>query len=233
MFMAMSEGRHWLPGFDTALDTLRADMLMMGNLVRRNVSNAKQGFRTRDDDYCAAVIADDDEIDILEKQVDRTGTDILVRFQPMTFDLRRVLATIKVGTHLERLSNQMVNIARRVRKLNEEPPLEEAIWLDAIFDPAEIFLGEALDAFVSVDSPLAEQVRSRIEPLAQHARDLDDRYTCIVEERTPFVRGYVSLIAIAQCLERTAYIIENIAEEAIYVAEAKDVRHEGNPLEEV
>lgn len=222
-----------LPGFDTALETLRADLLMMCNLVRRNVSNAKQGFRARDDEYCAAVIADDDEIDILEKQVDRTGTDILVRFQPMTFDLRRVLATIKVGTHLERLSNQMVNIARRVRKLNEDPLLEEAIWLDAIFDPAEIAFGQAIDAFASADSPLAELVRSRMEPLAQHARDLEARYTDIVEEHTPFVRGYVNLIAIAQCLERTAYMVEYITEEAIYVAEAKDVRHEGNPLEEV
>jgi phosphate transport system protein len=231
--MAMSEGRHLLPGFDTALDTFRADVLMMGNLVRRNVSNAKQGFRARDDYYCAAVIADDDEIDILEKQVDRIGTDILVRFQPMAFDLRRVLATIKVGTHLERLSNQMVNIARRVRKMNEEPPLEDAIWLDAIFDPAEIAFSQALEAFASANSPLAEQVRARTEPLAQHARDLDGRYTDIVEESTPFVRGYVNLIAIAQCLERAAYIIENIAEEAIYIAEAKDVRHEGNPLEEV
>ena len=233
MFMAMSEGRHLLPGFDTALETLGADLLMMGNLVRRNVSNTKQGFRARDDDYCAAVIADDDEIDILEKQVDRIGTDILVRFQPMTVDLRRVLATVKVGSHLERLSNQMVNIARRVRKMNEEPPLEGAIWLDAIFDAAEIALGEALDAFASADSPLAERVRSRMEPLAQDARDLDDRYTDIVEEHTPFVRGYVNLIAVAQALERAAYVIENIAEEAIYVAEAKDVRHEGNPLEEV
>jgi phosphate transport system protein len=229
----MSEGRHLLPGFDTALDTLRADVLMMGNLVRRNVANAKQGLRLRDDDFCAAVIADDDEIDVLEKQVDRTGTDILVRFQPMTFDLRRVLATIKVGTHLERFSNLMVNISRRVRKLNEEPPLEEAIGLEAIFDRLEVAFGEALEAFAVADSLLAEQTRSRMEPLAQEARDLDDRYTDFLEEHTPFVRGYVNLIVIAQCLERAAYVVENIAEEAIYVTEARDVRHEGNPLEEV
>jgi phosphate transport system protein len=229
----MSEGRHLLPGFDTALDALRADVLMMGNLVRRNLANAKQGLRLRDDDFCAAVIADDDEIDVLEKQVDRTGTDILVRFQPMTFDLRRVLATIKVGSHLERFSDLMVNISRRARKLNEEPPLEEAIWLEAIFDPLEVAFGQALEAFAAADSLLAEQTRSRMEPLARGACDLDDRYTDFVEEHSPFVRGYVNLIAIAQCLERAAYVVENIAEEAIYVAEARDVRHEGNPLEEV
>ena len=95
--MANSEGRHLLPGFDAALDVLRTNLLLMGTLTRRNLSNAKAGFLTSDDDNCAAVIADDEEVDILEKQVDREGTAILLKFQPMTFDLRRVLATIKLA----------------------------------------------------------------------------------------------------------------------------------------
>ena len=134
--MSKDEARHLLPGFDGALESLRADVLLMGSLVRRNFSNARLGLRERDDDYCAAVIADDDEVDILEKQVDRQGTDVLVRFQPMTFDLRRVLATIKLATHLERLSNQAVVIARRVRKLNEDARLEETTAVLEIFDHA-------------------------------------------------------------------------------------------------
>ena len=81
-----------LPGFDAALDGLTANILLMGALVRRNLSNAKTGFLRRDDDDCAAVIADDEEVDLLEKTVDKEGTSILLRFQPMTFDLRRVLS---------------------------------------------------------------------------------------------------------------------------------------------
>src|SRR5215831_10475246 len=123
--MANSDGRHLLPGFDAALEELRTNILLMGSLTRRNLSNAKVGFLTRDDDDCAAVIADDEEVDLLEKQVDREGTAILLKFQPMSFDLRRVLATIKLGTHLERLSDQTVVIARRIRRLNEEPAIDE------------------------------------------------------------------------------------------------------------
>jgi phosphate transport system protein len=229
--MANSEGRHLLPGFDAALDVLRTNLLLMGTLTRRNLSNAKAGFLTRDDDNCAAVIADDEEVDILEKQVDREGTAILLKFQPMTFDLRRVLATIKLGTHLERLSDQAVVIARRVRKLNEDPAVEETKQLEPLFNAFERALIEALDAFAHFDSVRSEKVRTAMEPLAEQARNLDDEFTRLVEEQPIRARAFVNLIAISQSLERTAYAIENIAEEAIYVSEARDVRHPRNRLE--
>jgi phosphate transport system protein len=229
--MTNSAGRHLLPGFDAALDELNANILLMGALVQRNFSNAKTGFLSRDDDGCAAVIADDEEVDLLEKTVDKEGTAILLRFQPMTFDLRRVLATIKLGAHLERLSDQTVVIARRVRKLLEEPPLMEASKLEPVFNALEKALAEALDAFAKFDSARSDKVRSEMEPLTETARVLDDEFTSLVEEQMMSSKCIINLIAISQSLERIAYAIENVAEEAIYVAEAKDVRHAGNRLE--
>ena len=220
-----------LPGFDAALDGLSANILLMGALVRRNFSNAKSGFLRRDDDDCAAVIADDEEVDLLEKTVDKEGTAILLRFQPMTFDLRRVLATIKLGTHLERLSDQTVVIARRARKLLEEPPLMEASKLEPVFNALEKALAEALDAFAKFDSARSAKVRGEMEPLAETARALEDEFTSLVEEQMMSSRRIIHLIGISQSTERIAYAIENVAEEAIYVAEAKDVRHAGNRLE--
>lgn len=220
-----------LPGFDASLDGLGANILLMGALVQRNFANAKTGFLRRDDDDCAAVIADDEEVDLLEKTVDKEGTAILLRFQPMTFDLRRVLATIKLGTHLERLSDQTVVIARRVRKLLEEPPLMEASKLEPVFSALEKALAEALDAFAKFDSARSDKVRREMEPLAETARVLDDEFTSLVEEQMMSSKCIINLIAISQSLERIAYAIENVAEEAIYVAEAKDVRHAGNRLE--
>jgi phosphate transport system protein len=229
--MDKDEAKHYLPRFDAALESLRTDVILMGTLVCRNMTNAKIGFRERDDDYCAAVIADDDEVDILEKQLDRQGTDILVRFQPMTFDLRRVLATIKVGSHLERLSDLTVTIARRVRKVNGDEPISEAPTVLVVFERAESALKQALEAFGGAESGRAEAIRRQMEPLAERARQLDDQFTDLIEEHTPKVRGYLNMISVAQCLERCAYIIENITEEAVYVAEAHDIRHAGNRYE--
>src|SRR4029077_2949403 len=165
--MANAQGRHLLPGFDAALEELRTNILLMGTLARRNLSNAKVGFLTRDDDSCAAVIADDEEVDLLEKQVDKEGTSILLKFQPVTFDLRRVLATIKLGTHLEGCVGKAVVIARKVRKLNEDPTVDETSHLHPLLDALERSLVEALDAFAHFDSARSERVRVAMEPLAE------------------------------------------------------------------
>jgi hypothetical protein len=49
--------KHSLAGFERSLEDLRADILRMARLVRRNLSNAKIGFAQRDNDYCSGVIA--------------------------------------------------------------------------------------------------------------------------------------------------------------------------------
>jgi phosphate transport system protein len=229
--MAEGDRRHVLPGFDRALETLRGDLIVMATLVQRTFSNMKAGFIGRDNDLCAAVIADDEEIDILEKQIDRAGTEILQRFQPMIFDLRTVLATIKAAAHLERISDHAGVIARRIRRLNEEDEVPDADLLRPLFDETEKWLREGVEAFLEADSGRSERVRAAMEPLAQRARDVDEQFTDIVEERFQLARGYVNLIEIAQSLEKIVYRIENVVEDAVYIAEARDVRHSDNKLE--
>ena len=70
-------------------------------------------------------IADDEEIDQLEKQIDKDGFEILLRFQPVASDLRRVISAIKLSPNIERIGDQATNIAKRARKLNRHPPLPE------------------------------------------------------------------------------------------------------------
>ena len=149
-------GRHSLPGFDQSLEDIRADILMMAALVRRGLSNAKTGFVHRDEDDCSAVIADDEEVELLEKQVDRGGTNVLIRFQPLASDFRStVLATIKLGSHLENISDQAVNIARRARALIQESALEEVDGLTSIFELVDRSFSEALEAFAAFDNARA------------------------------------------------------------------------------
>ena len=74
---------HTLSNFTTALDHLRGCVLMMSSLTQRNLQNAIKGLMERDDDWCNNSIADDEEIDILEMQVDREGIEVMSRSQPI------------------------------------------------------------------------------------------------------------------------------------------------------
>ncbi len=71
---------HILGSFDAALDALRNNVLMMASLTERNLERAFRGLFERDGELCNQVIADDEEIDVLEKQVDKDGIDLVAAF---------------------------------------------------------------------------------------------------------------------------------------------------------
>src|SRR5439155_1615612 len=75
----MIAARHILGTFDESLAALRNNVLMMAGLTERSLERAMKGLVDRNDDLCANAIADDEEIDQLEKQIDKDGVDILLR----------------------------------------------------------------------------------------------------------------------------------------------------------
>src|SRR6266536_4319402 len=106
----MTPPKHILGTFDEALASLRSTVLMMAGLAERSLDRAIKGLLTRDDNLCATAIADDEEIDQLEKQIDKDGVDVLFRFQPVASDLRRVVSAMKLSSNLERMADQATTI---------------------------------------------------------------------------------------------------------------------------
>ena len=161
----MTNEKHILATFDEALGSLRDSVLLMSSLTERSLDRAITGLLQRDDDMCAIAIADDEEIDQLEKQVDKDGIDLLLRFQPVASDLRRVVSAMKLSSNLERMADQATNIARRARKLNQHPPLPEAELIRPMYLHAMAMFKDAIDAYVRADVDLARSVVPRDEGL--------------------------------------------------------------------
>src|SRR5436309_7732348 len=150
----MIASRHILGTFDEALASLRNNVLMMSSLTERSLERAMKGLFDRDDDLCANAIADDEEIDQLEMQIDKDGVAILLRFQPVASDLRRVVAAMKLSSNLERMADQATTIARRARKLNQHPPLAEVELIRPLYEQAMSMFRDSVDAFVREDVDL-------------------------------------------------------------------------------
>src|SRR5256885_1173231 len=103
--------KHILGTFDEALTSLRNDLLMMAGLAERSLDRALKGLLQRNDDLCTHAIADDEEIDQLEKQIDKDGFEILLRYQPVASDLRRVILGIKRFANIDRIGDHATNIS--------------------------------------------------------------------------------------------------------------------------
>jgi phosphate transport system protein len=218
--------RHILGTFDEALSSLRNNVLMMSSLTERSLDRAITGLLKRDDELCAIAIADDEEIDQLEKQVDKDGIDLLLRFQPVASDLRRVVSAMKLSSNLERMADQATNIARRARKLNQHPPLPEAELITPMYTHAMAMFKDSIDAYVREDVQLARAVVPRDQALDDMNSAAGRRLIERMAEDPGQLRGYLNLIFVSRCLERVGDHATNMAEDAVYAAAAEDIRHQ-------
>jgi phosphate transport system protein len=218
--------RHILGTFDEALAALRNNVLMMAGLTERSLERAMKGLVNRDDNICAHAIADDEEIDQLEKQIDKDGVDILLRFQPVASDLRRVVAAMKLSSNLERMADQATTIARRARKLNQHPPLAEVELMKPMYEHAMSMFKDSVDAFAREDVSLGRAVVPRDEKLDELNRMASHKLVERMAQDPDQLRGYLNLIFVGRCLERVGDHATNIAEDAVYAAAAEDIRHQ-------
>ena len=218
--------KHILGTFDEALSDLRNDLLTMAALAEHTLYRAIKGLFERDDSLCTSAIADDEEVDQLEKQIDKAGLEILLRYQPVASDLRQVVSAMKLSSNIERVADEATNIAECAGKLNGHPPLAEVKLIMPIQAHAISMFKDSIDAFVREDVELARVVVSRDKQIddmnASANRELTER---MMQDRDQ-LRGYLNLILISRCLERVADHATNIAEDAVYAAAAEDIRHQ-------
>ena len=217
--------RHILGTFDESLAALRNNVLMMAGLSERSLGRAMKGLFDRNDDLCANTIADDEEIDQLEKQIDKDGVDILLRFQPVASDLRRVVSAMKLSTNLERIGDQATTIARRARKLNRHPSLAEVELIKPMYEQANSMFKDSVDAFAREDVDLGCAVVTRDEKLDELNHEASRNLIERMAQDPDQLRGYLNLIFVGRCLERVGDHATNIAEDAVYAAAAQDIRH--------
>ncbi len=218
--------KHILGTFDEALSSLRNNVLMMSGLTERSLERAMKGLFERNDNLCANAIADDEEIDQLEKQIDKDGVDILLRFQPVASDLRRVVAAMKLSSNLERMADQATTIARRARKLNRHPPLPEVELIRPMYEHAMSMFRDSVDAFVREDVDLGRAVVQRDDALDELNRSVSHKFVERMAQDPEQLRGYLNLIFVGRALERVGDHATNIAEDAVYAAAAEDIRHQ-------
>lgn len=227
--MSVTSSKHILTRFEDSLKSLRDEVLMMASLAERGLIRAGEGLFGRDADACNSVIADDAEIDALEKHIDESGVEIMMRFHPMAKDLREIVSAMKVSSNLERVADQAVSIARRARRLNQHPQLPETAALETTFRTALDMFRSSVRSFADRDEAVARGLKQRDRELdAMHHRAIGD-LTVRMGGDSARVESYLDLIFIARFIERIGDHATNIAEDAVFASSAEDIRHTNPP----
>jgi len=118
-----------------------------------------------------------------------------------------------------------VNIAENVVKILPQPPLKPLIDIPLMAQITEGMTRDSLDAFVKKDVALARKVLQRDDEV-DALKDQVFRVLLTYMMADPgTIERALALILISRNLERIADHATNIAEDVIFLVEAKDVRH--------
>jgi phosphate transport system protein len=211
--------------FEADLQTLKNRLLNMGALVEERVHQAIQALIERRVDAAEIIIAGDHEVNDLQIEIDDRCLKLLALQNPMASDLRLITAAMKINADLERIGDQAVNIAENAIKILAQPPLRPMMDIPRMAEITQKMTRDSLDAFVRKDPALARDVLSRDDEVDQ-LKDQVFRVLLTHMMADPgTIERALSLILVSRNLERIADHATNIAEDVIFVVEAKDVRH--------
>lgn len=217
--------------FDEELKQLNTQLLKMAVMAQEAIMRSTDSLKNRDQKAAQEVIEFDRGIDELELQIDEHCIDLIARHQPMAGDLRFIATGMKINAELERIADLAVDIAQRVLELAEKPLLKPLIDIPKLSEIAQVMVRDAIEAFVQRDVALAKKVvladaeADKLRNLIQ--RELINDY--MAQDASSAPRA-VPLLLIARHLERMCDHATNIAEDVVYLVEAKVVKHHPEAL---
>ncbi len=222
------QNSHILRDFDQAISSLRLEVLTMAAKARHNLERAVQALLDRNVELANAVIADDDEVDESERRIDQLGMEILVRYHPVATDLRLVVSSMKISMNLERISDHATNIARRAKKISASQELPDATLIEPLYTLADQLLRDAISAYSDRDAALGASLHGRDKALDRMHNAATATFGSRIEQSAGRSQDYLHLILVTRSLERVGDLAANIGEDAVFVDNARDLRHEAN-----
>ena len=211
--------------FELELEALQEQVLLMGGRVESIIQKSISALERRDPALARQVIVGDVVIDRMENEIDERCLRLLALQQPLAGDLRFITGALKISNDLERVGDHAVNIAGGADRLAGLPPLKPLVDIPRLATLATGMLREALNAFVRHDAEAARQICRRDDAVDALNRQLFRELISFMIEDPSTITRAMELILVARNLERVADLATNVAEEVVFIAEARVIKH--------
>lgn len=211
--------------FQQSLDDLKERLLVMAGMAEQAIQRSIEAYSTRDLSICELVFRSEPAINRLEREIDQMALDLLAMEQPMAIDLRFILAVIRINADLERVGDQAVNIATRVREMGAFANIDLPVDIPKLASLASAMVRKALQAFIEADAELAQSVLLLDDQVDEMNDAAFYALSTLIKEKPELTPQSLNAMIISRNLERVGDHATNIAEDVIFWVRGFDVRH--------
>lgn len=211
--------------FIREIEKLKSHLVYMYKLVEENFTLSCRALIDGDQEAAETVYRKEREIDDKRVDLQEECYKLVALHQPVAFDLRFIMATLKFNNDLERIGDLALSIANRAQSLDKLSAVEPPFDVGEMADHVHSMLNRILDALVNLDQDLAVAVLADEDAVdAMHLDNLQ-RIKDEIRRSPDHIDALINYLSVSRYLERIADYTTNLAEEVIYIVEGEIVYH--------
>ncbi len=196
--------------FDMQLELLNEQLTRMGELCELAINRVTKALVEGNLEQAKKVMAADEEIDQMEKDIERLCLKLLLQQQPVAKDLRQISAALKRITDMERIGDQTADIAEIIISagMSEAGDVKKIEEMSA---GVARMVNDSVTAYVERDLELARKVMEADDNIDKLFDEIRASIIKLIAEGNKGEQG-VDLVMISKYLERIGDHATNIAE---------------------
>jgi phosphate transport system protein len=214
--------------FVKELEELKANLIRMGSFAEQAIADSIRALLDGRKEEAERVIQQDKQIDHYEIIIDDAVVDLLALQQPVASDLRFILAASKINNDLERIGDHAVNIAESALLCVSHPTTTTLVDIPQMAQITKGMLRDAIDGFIHRNPSICRAVLKSDDLIDKLNKGVVQSLTEAMRRDPACIDHALELIRVSRNLERVADLATNIAEEVIFMAEARVVKHRQN-----
>jgi phosphate transport system protein len=209
--------------FDTNLNELHNDLLRMGSIVEKQIHQSIEALVNQDEKLADAVMANDDLVDDLQKEIEDKCIKLIAMQQPLAKDLRTIFTTIKIVTDLERMADHAVDIAKIVHRLKNAKYVKQLIDIPSMGEIVQTMIKDSLDSYVDGNVEKAYATCKLDDKVDAIYKQVFSELLVNMMKDTSSITQATQFIFVCKFLERVADHATNICENAIYLETGEQI----------
>ena len=207
------------------VNQVRNRILDLGEMVADSIETASAMIQNYDLVLVNQVYEVEHLIDKVEVEIEEECLKVLALHQPVSENLRFLIVVLKVNNDLERMGDQLKNIAERIEYISDKDRVVADLNLHSMAELCSKMVKESIVALTQQDAKRARTVLKLDDELdIMHAATYKT-LTKVMLDKSESIRAALSLLTVSSNLERIGDLATNIAEEIISMEEGEIVRH--------
>jgi len=185
-------------------------------MVKKAISDATEALIRQDIEAAKRIMAADDDIDAMEKEIERLCLQVILQQQPVARDLRFVSAILKIITDLERIGDHASDISEFTQYLTGKPFIKKMDHIPMMADLTMIMVTESIEAFVNRDLKLAKKVITKDDEVDELFLLVKTELIELINEDASNGDQALDLMMVTKYYERIGDHATNVAEWAVF-----------------